>query len=61
MLEDEKDRQLDVLLDSLLSAYSAAEPRSGLEIRIRARLQALAARRRRGCHWAILMRPSLNL
>jgi hypothetical protein len=48
MVDDNKDRQLDALLDSLLSAYSAAEPRSGLEIRVRAALRARAAQRRLG-------------
>jgi hypothetical protein len=47
MAEDEKDRQLDVLLDSFLSDYSAAEPRPGLDIRIRAGLKARAAQSRR--------------
>lgn len=59
MLEDEKDRQLDALLDSLLSAYSAAEPRSGLEIRIRARLQARAAQQRR--RWVLLFAASVTI
>lgn len=47
MLENQKDRELDALLDSLLASYSAVEPRSGLESRIRARLQAHAAGPRR--------------
>ncbi len=46
MLEDEKDSQLNAALDSMLSAYSAAEPRPGLETRIRNRLRAHTVRRR---------------
>jgi hypothetical protein len=47
MLEHEKDRQLNALLDSFLSTYSAVEPRAGLDTRIRAGLRVRAARRRR--------------
>lgn len=47
MAEDKRDRELDALLDSALADYSAAEPRPGLEIRLRAGLRAHAARRRR--------------
>jgi hypothetical protein len=46
MSENNKDHQMDALLDSLLSAYAAVEPRPGLEVRIRARLNAHSARRR---------------
>jgi hypothetical protein len=46
MAETENDRKLDTMLDSLLAAYSAAEPRPGLELRLRAGLNAHAARRR---------------
>ena len=38
-----QDRQIDKLLDSLLSEYSSAEPRPGLETRILANLNAAAA------------------
>jgi hypothetical protein len=37
---------LDALLDSMLSQYSAVEPRPGLELRIHAHLKIHAARRR---------------
>lgn len=47
MPENQNDRQLEALLDSLLSIYSRVEPRPGLELRIRARLKARAAERRR--------------
>jgi hypothetical protein len=47
MAEDKRDRELDASLDSMLADYSAAEPRPGLEIRLRAGLRAHAARRRR--------------
>jgi hypothetical protein len=47
MIEDERDRQLDVLLDSLLSSYSAAQPRPGLERRIRRQIEARNAQWRR--------------
>lgn len=46
MAEDEKDRRLDTMLDSLLSGYSQADPRPGLELRIRATLRSHAAQRR---------------
>ena len=48
MSESDKDRQLDALLDSALSAYAAVEARPGLEARIRARLATHATQRRRG-------------
>ncbi len=56
MVEDEKGRQLDAMLDSFLSTYSAVEPRPGLEIRIRAGLKAHTARRRR--QWALVFAAS---
>ncbi|HLW52613.1 MAG TPA: hypothetical protein VKW06_07195 [Candidatus Angelobacter sp.] len=46
MTKSERERQLDALLDSLLSIYSAAEPRPGLEMRIRARMTAHSAQHR---------------
>src|SRR5262249_19035074 len=39
----DQDRHIDELLESLLSEYSSAEPRPGLETRILANLQAAAA------------------
>lgn len=38
MAEQEKDKQLDELLDSMLSRYAAEEPRPGLETRVLARI-----------------------
>ena len=46
MSDHEQNRHLDALLDSMLSQYSAVEPRHGLELRIHAHLKAHAARRR---------------
>ena len=43
MAEDEKDKQLDDLLDSLLSRYSSAEPRPGFETRILAQVKEATA------------------
>lgn len=40
MAEQEKERQLDQLLDSLLAQYSQAEPRPGMQTRLRAILRA---------------------
>jgi hypothetical protein len=56
MAEDEKDRQLDAMLDSLLSGYSAVEPRPGLDIRIRAGLKGHTQQRRR--QWALVFAAS---
>ncbi len=39
MTDHDKDRHLDEILDSLLSTYSSAEPRPGLENRILANVQ----------------------
>jgi len=39
MADQEKDRQIDKMLDSLLANYSSAEPRPGLETRILANLR----------------------
>lgn len=47
MAENRKDRQLDALLDSLLSGYSAIEPRPGIEMRVSAHLKAHSDRRRK--------------
>jgi hypothetical protein len=38
MADQDKEKQLDQLLDSVLSQYSAVEPRPGLETRIMARI-----------------------
>ena len=45
MAEQEHDHKLDKMLDGLLSAYSAAEPRPGLETRILANLKEASARK----------------
>lgn len=39
MADQEKDKQIDDMLDSLLANYSSAEPRPGLETRILANLK----------------------
>jgi hypothetical protein len=39
MADQEKDRRMDEMLDSLLANYSSAEPRPGLETRILANLR----------------------
>lgn len=39
MADQEKDKQIDDMLDSLLANYSSAEPRPGLETRILANLR----------------------
>ncbi|HSK44407.1 MAG TPA: hypothetical protein VLA83_11035, partial [Candidatus Binatia bacterium] len=39
MADQEKDREMDEMLDSLLANYSSAEPRPGLEARILANLR----------------------
>lgn len=39
MADQEKDKQIDEMLDSLLASYSSAEPRPGLESRILANLR----------------------
>jgi hypothetical protein len=46
MAEQEKDRNLDHLLDSLLAGYSDALPRPGLETRVMAQLREQAGRKR---------------
>jgi len=42
MADQEKDKRVDEMLDSLLANYSSAEPRPGLETRILANLQGAA-------------------
>ncbi len=39
MIDPERDKQMDEMLDSMLANYSAAEPRPGLETRILANLR----------------------
>jgi hypothetical protein len=46
MPEQEKDKQLDDLLESLLSTYSAEEPLPGMETRILASVRDAAAEKR---------------
>jgi hypothetical protein len=47
MANQETDRELNTLLDSLLAEYSSVEPRPGLENRIQATLKAAATSRQR--------------
>jgi len=47
MAEQDNEKQLDQLLDSLLSRYSDAQPRPGLETRILATLRAQAGEQKR--------------
>jgi hypothetical protein len=47
MADQETDRELNTLLDSLLAEYSSVKPRPGLENRIQATLKEAAARRQR--------------
>ncbi|MFI5106075.1 MAG: hypothetical protein ACHP79_14210 [Terriglobales bacterium] len=46
--KQDKDEKLDAMLDSLLSTYSSAEPRPGLETRILANLQEATAKKSLG-------------
>jgi hypothetical protein len=39
MVDQEKDKQMDEMLDSLLASYSSVEPRPGMEMRILANLR----------------------
>ncbi len=48
MADQEKDKQLDDLLESMLSTYSVAEPRPGLETRILAQVRDAASKKRPG-------------
>ena len=47
MAEQDNEKQLDQLLDSLLSRYSDAQPRPGLETRILATVRAQAGEQKR--------------
>jgi hypothetical protein len=44
MADEQKDKQLDALLDSVLARYSAEEPRPGLETRIVSNLREAGTR-----------------
>jgi hypothetical protein len=46
MAEQDKDRNLDNLLDSLLARYSDVQPRPGLETRVMAQLREQAGRKK---------------
>jgi hypothetical protein len=46
MAEQEKDRNLDQFLDSLLASYSDVEPRPGLETRVIANLRGQASQKK---------------
>jgi hypothetical protein len=46
MAEQDKDRNLDGILDSLLASYSDAQPRPGLETRVMAQLREQAGRKK---------------
>jgi hypothetical protein len=48
MADQEKDRQIDEMLDTLLAKYSSAEPRPGLETRIMANLREAEKKAPRG-------------
>jgi hypothetical protein len=50
MADQEKDKQMDKMLDSLLANYSSAEPRPGLETRILANVRE-AARKETAAGW----------
>jgi hypothetical protein len=51
MADQEKDKQMDEMLDSLLAAYSSAEPRPGLETRILANLRDAKSREAKSAAW----------
>lgn len=51
MADQEKDKQMDEMLDSLLAAYSSAEPRPGLETRILANLRDAESREAKSAAW----------
>src|SRR5947208_2255403 len=52
MAEQDKDRNLDNLLDSLLARYSDTQPRPGLETRIMAQLRE-QAERKKSWQWSL--------
>jgi hypothetical protein len=51
MADQEKDKQMDEMLDTLLAAYSSAEPRPGLETRILANLRDASGREASPTSW----------
>ncbi|MBZ5508868.1 MAG: hypothetical protein LAO78_25695 [Acidobacteriia bacterium] len=51
MSDQEKDKQMDAMLDSLLTAYSSVEPRPGLETRILANLRDAERREAKPAAW----------
>jgi hypothetical protein len=51
MADQEKNREIDEMLDSLLANYSSAEPRPGLETRILANLQGAEEKERAQGWW----------
>lgn len=53
MADQEKDKQIDKMLDSLLAGYSSAEPRPGLETRILANLRDAESREAPRGWWKI--------
>jgi hypothetical protein len=52
MADQEKDKRMDEILDSLLANYSSAEPRPGLETRILANLQGEAGNQSPAGWWS---------
>ena len=53
MADQEKDKQIDKMLDSLLAGYSSAEPRPGLETRIMATLRDAGSREASRGWWGL--------
>ncbi|HET9180742.1 MAG TPA: hypothetical protein VFP59_01310 [Candidatus Angelobacter sp.] len=51
MADNDREKQLDRLLDSLLSQYSAAQPRPGLETRVLAQIAECCERKQAGSGW----------
>jgi len=51
MADQEKDKQMDEMLDSLLASYSSAEPRPGMEMRILANLRDAERRKATAPFW----------
>src|SRR5258708_35009296 len=57
MAGQDKDKELDDLLESLVSTYSVAEPRPGLETRILATMEGHATQRQR--RWLFVFAASV--
>jgi hypothetical protein len=53
MADQEKDKKIDEMLDSLLANYSSTEPRPGLETRILANLRNAEGREAGGGSWGL--------